>query len=157
MRKFKMWINRILAPDRWSAYQRNNFSEPRLLHLPIHRKELNSSTSDIRFYLTIIFWCSDYLPFLGKLLYTLALSSSLQSSSLRVTWDAISQAWSPKNSRWVKHNSQFRGCEYFKHLCTHIHSGIIHNSENMEATQVSSHWRMDKQNSTRTNRSIIQL
>ena len=35
---------RILAPESWGAYQRNDFSEPRLLHLPIHRKALNSLT-----------------------------------------------------------------------------------------------------------------
>ena len=28
-----------------------------------------------------------------------------QSSSLMVTWDAVSWAWSPKNSHWIKHNS----------------------------------------------------
>ena len=36
---FRMEKNRILAPDK-SAYQRNDFREPRLLHLPIHRKGL---------------------------------------------------------------------------------------------------------------------
>ena len=35
---------RVLAPDSWGANQRNDFSEPRLLHLPIHRKALNSLT-----------------------------------------------------------------------------------------------------------------
>ena len=35
------------------------------------------------------------------------------SSSLRLTWDAVSQAWRPKNSHWLKHNSQLSGCEYF--------------------------------------------
>ena len=35
------WENRILAPESWGAHQRNDFSEPRLLHLPIHRKVLN--------------------------------------------------------------------------------------------------------------------
>ena len=39
----------ILAPDSWAAYQRNDFSEPRLLHLPIHRKVINSLTWDIQF------------------------------------------------------------------------------------------------------------
>ena len=29
-----MGKHRILAPDRWGAGQRNDFSEPRLLHLP---------------------------------------------------------------------------------------------------------------------------
>ena len=35
--------NRMLAPDRWATYERNEFSnKPRSLHLPIHRKALNS-------------------------------------------------------------------------------------------------------------------
>ena len=45
----------ILAPDSWDAYGRNDFSEPRILDLPIHRKVLNSLTWDIWFSLTIIF------------------------------------------------------------------------------------------------------
>ena len=40
--------HRILAPDR-GLYQRNDFSEPRLFHLPIHRKVLNSLIWDIWF------------------------------------------------------------------------------------------------------------
>ena len=60
--------NRILAPDSYGAYQRNDFSEPRLLYLPIHKKLLNSLTWDILFcLLTIIFWYSDYLPCVAKL------------------------------------------------------------------------------------------
>ena len=35
--------NKILAPDSEGAYKRNDFSEPRLLLLPIYRKMLNSS------------------------------------------------------------------------------------------------------------------
>ena len=45
----QMWKYRILAPNGWGAYQRNYFSEPRLLHLPIHRKALNSLTWDVWF------------------------------------------------------------------------------------------------------------
>ena len=37
---------RMLAQDSWDACERNDFSEPRLLHLPIHRKVLNSLTWD---------------------------------------------------------------------------------------------------------------
>ena len=36
--------------DSWDAYQRNDFKEPILLHLPIHRKVLNSLTCDVRFF-----------------------------------------------------------------------------------------------------------
>ena len=43
-RELSMWKNRILAPDSWDTYKRNDFSEPRLLHLPIQRKAWNSLT-----------------------------------------------------------------------------------------------------------------
>ena len=33
---------RDLAPDNWGAHERNEFREPRGLHLPIHRRTLNS-------------------------------------------------------------------------------------------------------------------
>ena len=39
-----MGTNRTPALDSRGAYQRSDFSEPRLLHLPMHRKELNSLT-----------------------------------------------------------------------------------------------------------------
>ena len=35
-RKLGMWEHRILAPDGWGAYERNDFSEPTFLHLPLH-------------------------------------------------------------------------------------------------------------------------
>ena len=47
LRKLRMWKYRILAPDSWGTYQRNDFSEPGFLHIPIHRKALNSLTWDI--------------------------------------------------------------------------------------------------------------
>ena len=49
LRRLRMRKHRILAPDSWGAHQRNDFSEPRLLHLPIHRKVLSSLTWDVRF------------------------------------------------------------------------------------------------------------
>ena len=52
-----------------------------------------------------------------QLLYNLTPSPptplSPPNSFLRVTWDAVFQACSPKNSHWIKHNSQLRGCDYF--------------------------------------------
>jgi len=54
------------------------------------------------------FSCSDYLQFVAISL----LSSNPWSSFLSVTWNAVSWAWSPKNSHWMKHNSQLWGCEY---------------------------------------------
>ena len=50
---FRMEKNRILAPDK-SAYQRNNFHEPRLLHLPIHRKGLKFINLRYLFFLNSI-------------------------------------------------------------------------------------------------------
>ena len=41
--------HRILAPDSWDAYERNDFSEPTILDLPIHTKVLNYLTWDIWF------------------------------------------------------------------------------------------------------------
>ena len=56
LRGFRMREHRILALDSQCEYQRNDFSEPRLLYLPIHKKALNSLTSDILFLLlTVIF------------------------------------------------------------------------------------------------------
>ena len=37
------------VPNSWGAYERNNFTESRFLHLPIHRKARNSLTWDIWF------------------------------------------------------------------------------------------------------------
>ena len=89
--------HRILAPDSWDEYERisysseYDFSEPRLLHLPIHRKALNSLTWDTWFSLNpnnlLIF---RLLTLCYKLLYILTLPPG--SSSLRVTWDHASQA-----------------------------------------------------------------
>ena len=103
------------GPRQLSAYQRNDFSEPRPLHSSHIRKALNSLTCT--FWFSLInnhLWCSDYLPFVAKFLYVLAPPSPpARSSSLRVTWDAASRAWSPKNSHRKKHNPQLLGCEYF--------------------------------------------
>ena len=40
---------RILTSDSWDAYERNDFSEPRLSHLSLPRKSLNSLIWDIWF------------------------------------------------------------------------------------------------------------
>ena len=84
--------NRMLVPDRWSAYERNDFSEPGPLHLPLHREALNSLAQDIWFSLTTIFWYSDYLPFVTKFSVTWLLPSPPGSNSLRVAWDGVSWA-----------------------------------------------------------------
>ena len=53
--------NSIVALGSWGAYQRNDGNELRLLHLLIWIKTLNSLTWEVRFSITIIFWCSNYL------------------------------------------------------------------------------------------------
>ena len=54
------------------------------------------------------FWCSDYLPFVTNFCIIWLLPLPPQRSSLRVTWDAVSKAWSPKNSHWIKQFLAFR-------------------------------------------------
>ena len=117
----QVWKRRTLAPDSGGAHERNDFSEPRLLHLPIHRKVLNSLTWGIWSSLThkntsdVQTTC----PLLQNFCITLTspLASSEQSSqgclSHLFSGDAISQPWSPKNSHWIKHSTQLLGCMYF--------------------------------------------
>ena len=100
--------NRILATNNWGAYPRNDFSAPRPLHLPIHRKVLGSLTWDIWF--SLIYGnllTLDYLPSVAKLLYNLAppLASLEQFSQgyLRCCLLGLS----PKNFHWIKYNSTF--------------------------------------------------
>ena len=50
----------------WDMCQRNDISELKLLHLPIHRKALSSLIWDSWFSFTVIFWCFDYLMFVAK-------------------------------------------------------------------------------------------
>ena len=84
-RKLRKWKHRKLAPYSQGAYQRNDFSEPRLLHLLMFRKALNSLTWNIWFsliykkkLLTFIL-----LVFVAKLTYDLASPlASLEQFSL---------------------------------------------------------------------------
>ena len=104
----------MLAPHRWGACQRKDFSEPRHLHLPIHRKVLTPLTWDIWFSLIRDnLLNSDYQPFVTKFQVTWLLPSPPWSSSLALIWAVISRAWSPKDSHQIKCNSQISGCEYF--------------------------------------------
>ena len=54
--------HRIPAPDGWDACQRNDFSEPRLLHLLTHTIALNSLTSDTKFTLINSNLLKSWLP-----------------------------------------------------------------------------------------------
>ena len=88
-RKLRMRKHRILAPESWGPCQRNNFSESRLLHLPMYRKALNSLTWDISFSLInshlLMFWSPG---FCYKTSIYLAPPFSLQSGSLRAIWES---------------------------------------------------------------------
>ena len=87
------------------------------MHLPIHRKALNSLTWDIWFSLIHknTFDVQTTCPLLAANVYVTwphpTPTSSEQFS--RVTWDDVYPVWSPKNSRQVKHTSQLSGCDCF--------------------------------------------
>ena len=89
-----------LAPGSWSAYERNEFSEPRGLHLPIHRR-LNSLT-----------W---YLIFDVQRACSLCASLCAVWHPLLPPWssflsycEADSWAQNPKHSHQIKLLSTFR-------------------------------------------------
>ena len=84
-----LWTGKVktqeLAPDSRDTYERDDFSEPRCLHLPIQRK-LNSLTWAIRFsFVNNQLWCSDYLPPL--------LQTFLSPDSLPCLRRAVSQGY----------------------------------------------------------------
>ena len=116
LRRLRMRKRRTLAPDSWGAYQRNYFSEPRFLHLPICRKVLNTLTWDIWFSLInnnlLMFW----LPGLCcKSFYIFCFPSLLLQSSLSV----LSEMQCPGLKSSVlsaKENIilNFLGCAFFK-------------------------------------------
>ena len=102
--------SRTLAPDCWGAHQRNDFSEPRLLHLPIHRKTLNSLTWDVWFSLMnsnlLMFW----LPVLccKKPLSSLAPPWPLWSGPSEHLRGCLPRL-SPQKVHQIKQNSQLSG------------------------------------------------
>ena len=84
----RMRKHRTVAPDSWGADQRNDFNEPRLLHLPIRRKALNSLTGDVwfslinsnllMFWLPGVCWKNSYVSSLPPYLLGAALQSYLR-------------------------------------------------------------------------------
>ena len=100
----------ILTPESWGAYQKNDFSEPRLLHLSMHRKALNSLNWDSWFSLInsnlLMFW-----------LLGLCCRNSHVSQLLPYLFGAVFQRLYSKLNvlgfvPWIKHNSQLSGCEF---------------------------------------------
>ena len=84
-----------LAPDSWDAYERNEFSEPRCLHLPIHTM-LNSWTwyliSEVQ---TACSTC-------GKWVYRLTSPPASLEQFSQSYWDAVSWFQSPIHSHQIK-------------------------------------------------------
>ena len=126
LRGFRMEKNRILALDNQGANQRNDFIEPRFLHLPIHRKALNSLTWDVWFSLInsnlLMFWLLVFVakhPISWLLPY---LFGTVPQSYLRGWLPGLS----PQYVHWITHNSQLRLCIFFsRHTSCHS-PGISH-------------------------------
>ena len=108
--EIRMRKRRILAPGSWGAYQRIDFSEPRLLNLPIHRKALNSLTWDVWFSLIN----SNPIKMLKK-------KNSYISQLYPYLFGAVPQSYlrcclpGLKSSEYLlsKTNSQLSGCAFF--------------------------------------------
>ena len=106
---------RVLAPDSRGAYQRNVFSEPRLLHLAIQRKALNSLTWDVWFSLInsnpLMSWLpgfllqNSYVLWLLPSLFRTIPQSYLRGCILGLILSFVCQ---------VKHNSHLWGCAFFQ-------------------------------------------
>ena len=84
-----------LVPDSWGAYERNEFSETRGLHLPIHRMPNSLPWYLISDVQTACFLCC-------KLVYSLTSSPASLEQFSQSYWDAVSQAPSPKCSHQIK-------------------------------------------------------
>ena len=93
-RELRVWKTQDTGCNSWDAYERNDFSEPGFLHLPIHRKVLNSLTWVIWFSLinNNFFYVLTTCPLLQNFYVTWFLPSPPPSSSLRVIWDVDSWA-----------------------------------------------------------------
>ena len=124
-RKLRKWKHRKLAPYSQGAYQRNDFSEPRLLHLLMFRKALNSLTWNIWFSLiykkkafdiyTTCLCCKTYVwPGFSPCLLGAVLSGSLEMLEvLKIP---------------TFRNSQFLGCEFFLSQQHSLRNIIFHDS-----------------------------
>ena len=92
LRGLRMEKSRTQAPENWGACQRNDFSEPRLLHLHIHRKVLKSLTWAIWFSLmNSNLLMSDCLVFVAKTPKYPGSSLPSLEQSLRAIWEAASR------------------------------------------------------------------
>ena len=107
--ELRRWKHRQLASESWDAYERNEFSEPKLLHLPIYRKALNSLTWDIWFSL------------IHKNTFDVQTTCPLLKTSPPAFLEEFYQGYLRcylrdsclKNFHQIKHSSQLLGCDYF--------------------------------------------
>ena len=124
LRRLRMEKLRILGPDSWEAYQRNEFHEFQLLHPPrpsplhTHSKVLKSLTRDIWFSSTnsnplMVQWPGVLLQ---KLSRYHDLPPCLFETVLSVIWDAVYWTWNVQEVHQIKHNSQLLGCAFFFQL-----------------------------------------
>ena len=96
--------HRILVQKSWDSHQRNDFSEPKLLHFSIHRKVLNSLTWNIWVHLiSSNLDVQTTCPLLQNFYIIWFFPFAPWSSFLRATWDVVSWTWNPKNSHWIKY------------------------------------------------------
>ena len=85
------------GPSSWDAYERNDFTEPRLLHLPIQRKEPNSLTWNIWFSLIHNNLLMFRLPVLCyKLLFNLTPPPSPTPGVLRAVLSGLFEILPPR-------------------------------------------------------------
>ena len=112
-RILRMRKHRILAPDSWGTYQRNGFSKPRLLHLPIYSKIPKYLTWDIWFSLInsniMMFWLPDllaktYASWIFPYLFRVVSEWAERLCARLKVLNFFHQ---------IKHNSQLLDCEFF--------------------------------------------
>ena len=98
-KELRMWAvkKQDSAPGSWGAYERSKFGKPRGLHLPIHRRTLNSLAWYLVFlyYLTIVFDVQTVCPLWYKLVYSLSPSLAYLGQFSQSYWDTASRAHSP--------------------------------------------------------------
>ena len=103
---------------------------------------MNSLTWDIWFSLInnnlVLFRLA--APLLQNFSINWLLPSPLQSRSPRVTWDPVSQAWSPNNSHGLKRNSQLLGCKLF-FLSQHVFYTLF--SHSVVSNSSATPWTID--------------
>ena len=87
---------------------RNDFSEPRLLHLPIPRKVLNSLTGDICFSFINSNLLFSLHVVIAKIPIYPGIYAGFNISFSSFIWEALSLKMPPD-----KHNSQLLGCAFF--------------------------------------------